>query len=304
MMRNISSFSRGGLLATTLIAVSLVFGAHAATAVAEDLVLPECLIMLKQEVKVPAQEAGVLIDLPVVLGQQVKKGEVLAQIDDKIPQAQVAVAEAKLHAAQKEASSMVAIDYSTASFERAKGELAVNEEANRRAPGVTTEVRMKELELKCTEARLSIDKAHKDQDVAIFQADVAKAELNAAQANCDHRRILSTLDGEVIEIFPHVGEWLQNGEPIMRIVEMDKLWVSAHIDTAKYRQVELRDKPVTLVVQLPQDRSVKLPGKIFFVSPEVERGRFLVRAEVQNRQEKGVWVLNPGLYATMIIQMQ
>ena len=46
--------------------------------------------------QVPAQEAGVLVKIPVREGQQVADGDLLAQIDDIMPQTQYNVADYKL----------------------------------------------------------------------------------------------------------------------------------------------------------------------------------------------------------------
>lgn len=271
---------------------------------AETLVLPDCQILLKDEVKVPAQEPGVLVKMPVKLGQQVRVGEMLAQIDDTIPQAQVAVSQAKLVAAQAEAESNVTIEFATASRNRAEGELRQNEVANRAHPGTVVDVKLDELRLKVIEAELSIKKAMKDKKVAGCQADVADAELKAAETNRDHRRITSTLDGVVVNIFAHVGEWLQSGEPVMYVVRMDELWVSGLVDVTKHRQAEIADRDVTVVVELARGQRIKLPGRIVFVSPLVEsEGKFLVRAELKNQQENGIWVVSPGLRAEMIVHL-
>ncbi len=53
---------------------------------ADTVTLPDCLLSLAMR-KVPAQEPGVLMKIPVREGQQVAKGELLAQIDDIVPRA-------------------------------------------------------------------------------------------------------------------------------------------------------------------------------------------------------------------------
>ena len=50
-----------------------------------DPVLERCLVSLVEEAKVPAREPGVLIQLAVREGDVVKKGAVIAKIDDNQP---------------------------------------------------------------------------------------------------------------------------------------------------------------------------------------------------------------------------
>src|SRR5437016_3919970 len=71
----------------------------------ENPTLSHCLVSLIQEAQIPAQEQGVIKSLNVREGQAVKKGEVIAQIDDAIPQAERRKALAEEKAAQEKASS-------------------------------------------------------------------------------------------------------------------------------------------------------------------------------------------------------
>jgi multidrug efflux pump subunit AcrA (membrane-fusion protein) len=267
--------------------------------------LPDCVISCEDEVLVPAQEPGALKELPVREGQQVKKGDLLAQIDDMIPQAQVDVAKAKLYAAIEQANSSVAVDYATAGYETAKGELRVSEAANQKTAGSVTDVRMEELKLKCTEMYLSIKKAETDRRVAACQAHVANAEMKAAEANRDHRRISSVLDGEVVELTKHVGEWVQAGDALMRLVRLDKLRIEGSVAAKNYLPSELQDQPVSISVELAHGKKETFTGKVVFVKPVVATGgEYDVRAEVENRKENGAWVLRPGLVAEMSIQLK
>ena len=57
-----------------------------------------------------------------------------------------------------------------------------------------------------------------------------------------------------------------------------------------------------VVVTLAHGQRETFPGKIVYVNPLVQAGgEFQVRAEVQNRQDSGGWILSPGLTAEMTI---
>jgi hypothetical protein len=50
---------------------------------------------------------------------------------------------------------------------------------------------------------------------------------------------------------------------------------------------------------------MSLVGKVVYASPTTEAGgKFLVRAEIENPKSGGHWVLNPGLNASMSIQLK
>lgn len=273
-------------------------------AAAETITVPNCLIALDEEVHVPAQEAGVLTELPVRLGQQVKKGDKLAQIDDLIPQAQVNVAKNKLAAAQKEADSDIGVRYAKAAYNHSIAELEVSKDANQKVAGSVTAVRMDELRLKCIETSLSIEKTQKDLDVAGCQAKVAEAELASADANRAHRCILSMLDGVAVRVERHVGEWVAAGDPLVHIVRMDRLRIEGSVDPNECLPSEIHGQPVRITVRLPRGETETFPGKLTFVSPVVLGNEFRVVAEVENRQKNGFWILRPGLHADMTIQLK
>ena len=97
-------------------------------------VLPDCVVSLADEVAVPAQEAGVLVKIPVRDGQQVTKGDLLAQIDDIVPRAKQNVAMYKLKAALKEATDDINKRFSEASADVAYADCMQDSEANRKIP--------------------------------------------------------------------------------------------------------------------------------------------------------------------------
>jgi multidrug efflux pump subunit AcrA (membrane-fusion protein) len=275
--------------------------AHAA----ETIKVENCTISLDEELMVPAQEAGVLRQLPVHDGQHVKVGELLAQIDDLIPQRQKDVAENKLKAANEEANSTVGIDYATSAYKVAKVDYDQDLAANKQMLGSVTQFKERQDYLKMEEMRLSIRKAEKDHNVALAQSGVAEAELKAADANIEHRRITSVLDAEVMECKRHVGEWVAAGDPLMRLVRLNRLRVQGDVLARDFRPSEIANRPVTVTVELARGEKITLPGKVVWVSPIVEQGgTFSVRAIVENRQENGFWVVCPGLDASMNIQLK
>ena len=106
---------------------------------ADTVTLPNCLLSLDAEVQVPAQEAGVLVKIPVREGQQVANGDLLAQIDDLVPQAQYNVALYKLKVAEKQAIDDIDVRYSIAAYHYAAAKLQRSLAANAKTPGTRTE---------------------------------------------------------------------------------------------------------------------------------------------------------------------
>jgi multidrug efflux pump subunit AcrA (membrane-fusion protein) len=268
-------------------------------------VVPNCLLSLAEEAQVPAQEAGLLTKIPVREGQSVSVGDLLAQIDDAQPRVAAEVARSKLNVALKEATDDINVRYAKAAAAVAKMSYEKGVDANRKITGTVPEMEIQERWLKWREMTLSIEKAQKEMEVASLQVAVSQAELKAAEVNIDRRHITAPLNAVVVELSRHEGEWVQPGDPVMRLVRVDLLRVEGYVKASEYSQLDIKKgQPAQVVVSLPRERRETFAGKIVYVKPIVEGGNFLVRAEVENRRSEGIWVLSPGQNAEMTIQLK
>jgi hypothetical protein len=114
----------------------------------------------------------------------------------------------------------------------------------------------------------------------------------------------SSFEGHVIEILRNELEWVNAGEPVMRIGRMDRLWVQGVVDANVVNPHEIVNRPVTVTLRLARGETTDFQGKIVHVGLERESSdRFLVKAEVQNRPIEGHWVLQPNSTVTMRIHL-
>jgi multidrug resistance efflux pump len=291
-------------LSALILTVILTTG-QAASAPAGVLEIDGCLLSLIDEAQVPAQEAGVLTDIKVREGMSVEKGQQLAQIDDIKAKLESRVGASKLAVAKEKAGDDIGVRYSVAAADVAKAEYDVNAEANRRVPGSVPMVELNRLLLKHKETVLAIDKSKLEMRVAGHEANVAQAEADAGQESVNRRQIRSPLDGVVVDLHRHVGEWVQPGDQVLHVVRMDQLWVEGFVSTTKFTRSELQGQPVKVEVLLARDQRATFDGTIVFAKPTTEAGgTFLIRAEINNQKERGHWLLSPGLNAKMSIQLK
>jgi multidrug efflux pump subunit AcrA (membrane-fusion protein) len=102
-----------------------------------------------------------------------------------------------------------------------------------------------------------------------------------------------------------LGEWVKPGDPVLRIIKIDRLSVEGRARATTYNPADLADRNVNVQVTLAGGRTAQFPGKIVFVGSEIGGDeRYAVRAEVENRKENGQWVLQPGKQANMTIQVK
>ena len=272
---------------------------------AEGVTLSGCLVSLIEKVEVPAREPGVLLKLYVKEGDQVAVGDPLAQIDDRHAQVQKKAAELKLKVASEEAVNDVNVRYATATAKVAEAEYLQRIEANRKVAGAVSQSEIRALLLKHHEAVLSIEQAQMRRRIATLEMGVSKAELEAAEDNIRRRMITSPLDGVVVEILHHAGEWVQAGEPVLHIIRVNRLRVEGFLSASKYEAGEIHGRNVDVGVQLARGRRETFKGKVVFVDPRVQASNeFRVWAEVDNKQRGGHWLLGPGRGATMTIHLK
>lgn len=265
-----------------------------------------CLVTLIDEIEVPAREQGVVTEVVVVEGQHVSQGELLAKIDDTQALAMAEVAQYKLNVANEEAGNEVNKKYAEAAAAVAQAEVESAVAANRKAHGSTPQTELNRLLLQHRQFVLQIEQAIYELGVAKTTVKVREAELKAANEDVARRQVVSPLDGVVEKLYRRKGEWVQPGEPVMKVLRTDSLWVEGWVDASRYVPGDVRNRPVSVTVQLP-GQNVQFEGKVVFASDVIQTGHlFLVKAEVKNRQDPrtGDWILRSGLTGDMTIQLR
>ena len=286
-------------------AVLIVAAAPIRTAAAAECKFEQCLVLLIDEAEVPAQEAGVLKTLLVKEGQQVTAGELLSQIDDAKTKMELKVAVAKLAVAKEKSADDINIRYSKASAEVAKADYLINREANDKVPGSVPAEALRERLMKYTESMLAIEKAKMEMRVAGHEADVAQAEVDAAEENLTRHQIRSPLNGLVVKLHRHAGEWVQQSDAVVHVIRMDRLWVEGFVNAAEFQPNTLRQRTARVDVLVAGGKTQSFAGKVVFVNPLIQAGgTFQVRVEIENREDDGAWQISPGLNAKMTILLQ
>lgn len=267
--------------------------------------IAHALVSVIDDVEVPAQESGLLVSVGVTEGDLVKKEEVVAQIDDRDAKLKRYAAQMERDAALAKASDDIEVRFSEASLDVAAAELASSETINAKTPGLVPATEIRKLKLTKRRAELQIDKSKLDQSVAEMTAKVHDAAVKAADETIARRRILAPMDGEVIARLKEAGEWVNAGEPVLRVIRMDRLKVEGLLPAADHNPDELIERPVLIEVELAHGRKAQFEGIVTYVSPLVTAGnKYRVRAEVVNRVERNQWLLRPGMTAVVSIALQ
>ncbi len=157
------------------------------------------------------------------------------------------------------------------------------------------------MELKKSE--LAIEQTKEKQIEAQLTARAKKAEVGAAQVALDRRILKAPFDGVVTALKKKPGEWISPGEPVVQIVGIKRLRVMGNLDAAQWGPDDVAGRNVTVEVSLPRGRTVKVPGRVTYVSPVVTLGHLPVWAEIEAPMDGGLPTVRAGLKASMTIHV-
>lgn len=269
--------------------------------------IKNCLVNLVEDVSVPARAAGVLTQLNVDIGNFVREQDVVAELDSRDIKLRLKAAkkEADLARVQSESVAGIHAAEATAGVAASEHQMALDIEAGR--PGAYARMELERLKLTKTRAEAQATLAIEERDVAVMTAEVRAAQVEAAEHELSLRQVPCPLDGVVVEKFHNAGEWVNVGEPILRVVRMDELRVEGNLDVSKYLPSDVIGMPVTIYVRATDTRTIELEAVIDYASPIVDgvAEQFTVHARVKGLtpDEKGQWVVRPGLPASMTIHL-
>ncbi|MBL8267736.1 efflux RND transporter periplasmic adaptor subunit [Steroidobacter sp.] len=194
--------------------------APAAIADIEATVLAAGILEASRMVSVGAQVSGQIKSLRVKLGDKVKAGDAIAEIDaitqeNELRNAQAALASVKAQRSVQQAS----LKEASLAFERQRMMLA--EEASSRADFESAEA-----VLQSTRAQIEALDA---------QIEQASARVDTALANLSYTKIRAPMDGTVVALVAKEGQTVnanQSAPTIVKLAKLDVMTVSAEISEA------------------------------------------------------------------------
>lgn len=265
---------------------------------AHEIDVSSVLVKLIEQVDVPAREAGVLASVDVREGQMVGQGDGLAQIVDTEARIDAERARIELEIAKKNAENDVDIRFAAKSAEVAEAELRRSLNSVQKYPKSISDSELDRLRLVGQRAELEVEQAMYDAAVAAFTQQIKENEHEATQEKVQRHQITAPIAGVVVDVHKHPGEWVEPGDAVLRILRMDRLRAEGFVPAAAVRR-DLSGSPVRLIVDLPDHPGAKFPGKLVFLSPEIDpvNAQIRVWAEIENQGLQ----LRPGMRARMIV---
>ena len=236
------------------------------------------------------QVSGYVVEVSVRDYQYVRRGQILAHIDDGIYRARVAQAEAAVDArladlanSDQARASRVAglqsrgaeLSNARAQLERAQADMDRTEELSRQG-WVTRHDRDRDFAaLRQAQAavqqslaggeiaRQDIRSVEVNRAALVAQVEAARAQLRLARIDLDHTIIRAPEDGRVGEIGVRLGQYVTNGTSLLVIVPEDR-WVIANFKEAQTHRI-VEGQPASFTVDALG--GARLAGHVERVSP-------------------------------------
>ncbi len=248
------------------------------------------------EVKISPEVAGEIIELPVVVGQAVKKGDLLVRIKPDQYIAQVKQSEAGLSAAEAE------------SLQR-KAQMLNDGLDAKRADDLFAKKLISEADYKAAETKKEISAA--SYQASLHNIDVSRSQLDQNKDLLSKTVVYSPIAGTVSVLNSEVGERVVAtgqfaGTEVMRVANLGAMEARVEVNENDVVNVD-QDDPVRVQVDAYPDRSfhgrvqrIASTATVKNESTQQEVTNFEVRIRVLDPEVK----LRPGMSCSVEIQTE
>ncbi len=193
------------------------------------------------ETIVSSESTGRITELRIDEGSVVHAGDTFAIIDPSKLTLNLAAAQAGRQAASANlASARVQVNKTETALSFVQNER--NRIAKLAAEGTSTQKQLDAVEQEFSQAKLNLEGAKTavaTQTAQIEKIDADIAVINRQLADCYP---VAPISGTVTETFVEVGELVTPGKAIVKIAQLDTLWVKLYLPTGSFGQVKLGDK--------------------------------------------------------------
>lgn len=263
---------------------------------------------------------GFVTEVRVDENRQVKAGDTLVVLDDRDYRVRLAQADADLGVALAAVSNRARVGQAEAQVEQAQANAQkARADLERLKPLADQDIVSKQ-QLDAAEASArAADAALAAAQAALVGADArvaaARAARDQAALNLTYTRIIAPANGVVAKKSVEVGQLVQPGQPLMSLVPLEDVWVSANLKETEVENVKPGDPADFTVDAYPgirfrghvQSLSPATGARFSLLPPDNATGNFtkvVQRIPVRVRPDKidPVHPLRPGMSVVVTIK--
>lgn len=212
-------------------------------------------VVAQRQASVSSKGTGVMVYLGVVEGDKVKKGQIIARLDDRDIQAQLDEAKSGLQLYQAQ----------------------LNEVQN-------SYNREKELFSRGLSSQQNLDQAETTYNMLLANIEIAKARIQEAEVSLENMIIRAPFDGtaltknaEVGEIVAPFGASTTSRAAVVTIADMNSLMIEADVSESNIDRIKTYQDCEIVLDAYPQK---SYPGYVFKIVPTADRSKATVMVKV------------------------
>lgn len=231
---------------------------------------------------VAAKVGGLVERMPVDLGDRVKRGSVVAEIDDS--ELVQAVAQAQAEVAVREA------ELARAKSDQALAQREFDRSGQLRERGIAAEAALDEVNARLESTKASVQ-------LAAAQVSRAQAALELARISAGYTLVRAEWSngaelGSVSERYQDVGNTVSPGDAILAVVKLDPLKAVIFVTERDYAGLSIGQRATLITDALPDQPFEAVIERIAPVFRESSR-----QAQIELRVDNPEEVLKPGMFA-------
>lgn len=240
------------------------------------------LIIARHDLLVSPGVSGAVTRVGVEVGQRVRPGQVMVQVDDRAQELE----------ALRRKQILEDMSELKAARDRLRILTPLYQDSRRAfdAGGSISRDELSRLELDWSSAQARVEQLE-------IQKRREKIEYEIAEEERRQRRLLAPVSGVVTRIDIEIGEWARPGEPVLQLVDADLCYLKVNVTPGALRSlrpdqsIEIRFDPMLALAPVK--------GRLSFVSPATDPASGLTELRV-SFQNTG-WRVPPGVKAFIVL---
>ncbi|MDZ4853115.1 MAG: efflux RND transporter periplasmic adaptor subunit [Pirellulaceae bacterium] len=252
----------------------------------------------RYHVTISPKIAGLIAEVLVDQGSEVKHGQPLVRLIDEDLRQQVGIAEATVATAEAALLRVEADRTQTAAI------LIQSKTEFGRAQKLMRSNALSQAEFDKTKESLDIATSGVARAGAVFaeaqqQIVLAQRTLSFQQARLAEARLLAPFDGVIIERFRDAGSIAVPGTPVLSMISKRELWISAWVDETEMSRLG-ESQPARIVFRSEPDKSYR--GKVTRLGLQADRETREFTVDVQTLELPTNWAI--GQRAEVYIEIE
>jgi RND family efflux transporter MFP subunit len=241
------------------------------------------LVVARHDLLISPGVAGAVTRVGVEVGQRVKQGQLMVQVDDRMQELE----------AQRRKQILEDLSELRAARDRLRILTPLFQDSKRAfdAGGSVSREELSRLELDWSSAQARVEQLE-------VQKKRERIEFEIADQERLQRRLVAPVSGVVTRIDIEIGEWAKPGEPVLQLVDADLCYLRVNVTPGALRGLR-PDQPIEVRFE-PALKLAPVRGRLSFISPATDPASGLTELRV-SFQNPG-WRVPPGVKGSVVLE--